>query len=337
MNQGFFFHNKDLQYKFNRNLSFIRDNYPGNPLLNGKFLNEARKGDLSWRVVLRWYLSRNPQKKEKKADPFRLTVHDGSTAVKDGRDMILWLGHASFLIRMNGFTILTDPCLFDLPFIRRDAALPITLNDIGHIDYLLLSHCHRDHFDRRSLRSLDFRGTKALIPLEMLPLLKRHVPGLAAEEAGWYQRYRTSDAAPEIILLPAQHWSNRLLHDTNRVLWGSFFIRGSKRSVFFTGDSAYGPHFAEIKKHMGPADICLMPVGAYKPDYIMQYNHMTPEESVQAYRDLEGRIFFPMHYATYDLSDEPPGEPVRILGPMALKGEIPGNYMPLAVGEPLYF
>ena len=327
---------RGISFRSNSTLSFVRAGYRGNPFLDGRFLNEARKADLSWHTVLRWYLSRNPQKKEKKRDPFRLPVLDAAETVRNGKDMVLWLGHACFLIRMNGFNILTDPCLFDLPFIRRAAALPMPLNDLPRIDYLLLSHSHRDHLDKRSLCSLDLSGGTALVPLGMTETVHRCVSGLEVQEAGWYQRYLTQPRAPEIIFLPSQHWSNRRLRDTNRVLWGSFLVRGAKRSVYFSGDSAYGPHFSMIRHHLGNADICLMPVGAYMPPYIMHNNHMNPREAVDAYRDLEGSVFVPMHYATYDLSDEPPGEPLRILESMSEKSEIPGRFQPLAVGEPLF-
>src|SRR5690606_6295943 len=69
-------------------------------------------------------------------------------------DCIIWLGHASFFIRLAGYSILVDPVFFDLPFIKRQSPLPISPDQLGDIDYILISHDHRDHCDIRSLKSL---------------------------------------------------------------------------------------------------------------------------------------------------------------------------------------
>ncbi len=76
-----------------------------------------------------------------------------------------------------------------------------------------------------------------------------------------------------------------------------------------------------------------MPIGAYKPDYVMKHHHMTPAEAVQAFNDLGGKTLIPMHYGTYDLSDEPLGEPLRLLRELEADGSIEGELRVLKVGE----
>src|SRR5690606_24662459 len=98
--------------------------------------------------------------------------------------------------------------------------------------------------------------------------------------------------------------------------------------------SALGPHFEAIEELLGPMDVCLMPVGAYKPAFLMSKSHMNPHESVKAYNLLHGGTFIPMHYGTFDLSDEPPGEPVRLLRQIAASGMLQGLKIP-AIGEPV--
>ena len=68
----------------------------------------------------------------------------------------------------------------------------------------------------------------------------------------------------------------------------------------------------------------------------MKHAHTNPEEAVQAFHDLEGQYFVPMHYGTYDLSDEPLGEPIRRVRTLAENGGLNGELMELGVGEPLY-
>ena len=80
-----------------------------------------------------------------------------------------WLGHSTTLIRVDGFTILTDPvlgerCGIRLPGvtlgIKRLVAPALARREqFPHIDLILLSHAHFDHLDRPTLRMLESRGT----------------------------------------------------------------------------------------------------------------------------------------------------------------------------------
>ena len=119
----------------------------------------------------------------------------------------------------------------------------------------------------------------------------------------------------------------------NQVLWGSFMLRAKNKQIYFAGDSAYKDHFVEIKELFGEPDFCILPVGAYKPAFMMEQSHLDPREAVQAFHDLGGKLLIPMHFGTFDLSDEPAGEPVRILQAMAAAGKIYGQLHLPAIGE----
>lgn len=88
---------------------------------------------------------------------------------------------------------------------------------------------------------------------------------------------------------------------------------------------------------MGRPQVCLLPVGAYSPRQIMQYAHVNPEEAVEAFNDLGGQIFIPMHYGTYDLSDEPLSEPIKKLQTTFDDIYQKGCLQVPAVGEPVYY
>jgi L-ascorbate metabolism protein UlaG (beta-lactamase superfamily) len=105
--------------------------------------------------------------------------------------------------------------------------------------------------------------------------------------------------------------------------------------IFFAGDTALKGHFEEIRQLFGAPDICMMPVGAYKPAFLMQQSHLNPYEAVEAFHRLGGQTFIPMHYGTFDLSDEPAGEPVRLLQQMAEVGKINGQLVLPAIGQNL--
>lgn len=323
-----------IVYKKNTSLQTVLEGYSGNPFLEKRFLNEQKKRNVSVSSLLKWGMSKNPDRDEKNADPFRLTVERIESLDSVKSDSIIWLGHAGFILNLNNVRILTDPCLTNPIMIKRLSQLPLPIRQIKNIDCLLLSHTHRDHLDAASLRKLNLENTLGLLPLGMGKIVKKYNRSLNIQEAGWYQRYDLPFDGVEIYLLPSQHWSNRhLLGDTNRVLWGSYIIKTKKKTIFFAGDSAYAGHFSRIGELFGPVDICLMPIGAYKPDYIMKQNHVSPWESVQAFHDMQGREFIPMHYGTFDLSDEPPGEPLRVIKKMKKDKAIEGKLTVLNVGQ----
>ena len=240
--------------------------------------------------------------------------------------------------RVAGVTLLFDPVLFNSLGLRRRHSLPCRPEDITGIDYLLLSHGHRDHLDEQSMQLLARQNPamQVLSSLRMGPLLGSLAPSLPVQEAGWWQRYDLGPAAPlEITYLPAAHWHRRGLTDTNKVLWGSFLIRAADKLIYFAGDTAYADHFEAIEARFGPLDIVLIPIGAYKPAFMMSKSHVNPHEAAKAVNVLRAGHIVPMHYGTFDLSDEPASEPLRRLTEVASGGMLRGELHAPAVGEVL--
>ena len=119
--------------------------------------------------------------------------------------------------------------------------------------------------------------------------------------------------------MPSKHWCKRGLFDFNEMLWGGFWleaqneIENKSHKLFFVGDTAYANHFKRIEKILGSPDTVIMPIGAYKPPFMMQNAHINPEEAVKAFEETKGKTLIPMHYGTFDLADEPLGEPIKWL------------------------
>lgn len=278
--------------------------------------------------ILKWrFAYKNPQKQELQNDTFVPRVIE-SAAPGKGTDKLIWLGHASFIIDLGGKRLLLDPCLTSPPTIKRRTKLPFGINEIEP-DLLLVSHGHYDHFDARTIKALGGNGHTTLMPLGLARYAKKLE--LKCVEMEWHQSFRVGDV--EIIFLPSYHWHSRYGFDKNRALWGSFLIRHGGKQIYFCGDSGYNTHFAKIREEYGEMDICIMPLGAYKPDFIMKHSHMNPQESMQAFRDLGGKVFVPMHYGTFVLSDEPPGEGIKIATDAAKDGSLGGELRELDIGE----
>ncbi|UYZ65054.1 MBL fold metallo-hydrolase [Hymenobacter weizhouensis] len=323
----------------NPQLSTIKPKYPGNKMIGREYCNGEELYEPTFKTVIKWQLSENPQKKEKKADTWAPAVVDCTEFLQSQEDGLVWLGHASFLLRVAGVTILTDPVLFSSVGLRHRHALPCRPQDLTGLDLLLLSHGHRDHLDEQSVRLLARHNPqlRAFGPLGMAGLVRGWAPTLPVQEAGWWQQFDLGPDAPfELFFLPASHWHRRGLRDLNTVLWGSFLLRlPDGRTLYFAGDTSMADHFELIEQQFGPLDIVLMPIGAYKPAFMMQLSHVNPHEAAKAANILRAGHVIPMHYGTFDLSDEPASEPLRELEMVAHGGMLRGELHAPAVGEVL--
>jgi L-ascorbate metabolism protein UlaG (beta-lactamase superfamily) len=326
--------NGSIKQIYNPDLPIVKNGWKGNIIIDEKFQNDIIPRNFPLINIFKWQFSSNPQQKEKRNDTFQLQVQNfNSCTMQD--NSIVWLGHASFLMNINGIRLIIDPCFFNMPVpTKRD--LPCSPDSLKSISYLLVSHDHRDHFDKKSVKILVKNNPemKALLPLCGSRLFSgKDLRNIKIQEAGWYQEYRLTDNI-RIVFLPAKHWGRRGLRDENKTLWGSFLIIADNRKIFFAGDTAYDEFlFKEIQNLFGDIDVCLLPIGAYSPQWFMSDSHINPEEAIQIFLDLGGKILIPMHYGTYDLSDEPAGEPIKRLYQFAIQKEITHKIKELAMGE----
>jgi len=298
-----------------------------------RFMNRFQPFQSDMKSMLKWQLSSNPFKAEKKSDSTRLNVFKDADFFNRTESRITWIGHASFLIHLGGKTLLIDPVFTKQPLLKRYSDLPFDPDSLRNIDYLLISHDHRDHCDKKSIQLIAERSPnlKILTGLNVGTLVENWVGNLPIQEAGWYQKYNIDDDF-EIIYVPSRHWSRRGLLDESKRLWGGFFIKYGSTSIYFMGDSGYGPHFKEIAEICGRPDYALMGVGAFEPQWFMHPVHMSPTDAWKAFNDLGGRHFIPMHYGTFDLSDEPLLHPLNVLEKLEKKEMIlqpPGVFIPI--------
>ncbi len=217
---------------------------------------------------------------------------------------LTWLGHASFLVQLDGASLLIDPVFSDRigGLIRRNVPAPLSARELPHIDATLVTHNHYDHLDTPSVRAV---GARTLSGLGMSRLVR-------CEELDWWQSAQVTDRV-RATFVPSQHWSRRGLSDTNRALWGGFVVEGPSGRIYHSGDTAYFEGFAEIGRRFPGLDAALLPIGAYDPPWFMEKQHMNPEQAVQAFADLGARRLVAMHWGTFKLTDEPLDEPPRRL------------------------
>src|SRR6185503_15869109 len=240
---------------------------------------------------------------------------------------LTWLGHASWLVQLEGASLLIDPVLGEsIPVrIRRNVPAPLRADQLPRIDRTLLSHNHYDHFDRPSvlaarasvLAGAGF-GRRLALPVK---------------ELGWWESEPINDRL-SVAFVPSQHWSRRGLFDVNRALWGGFVISSPRSRIYHAGDTAYFDGFREIGRRFPGIDAALLPIGAYDPAWFMEKQHMSPEQAVQAFVDLGARDFLAMHWGTFKLTDEPLDEPPQRLRAEWRRRNLPDERLRiLAVGQ----
>ncbi len=239
-----------------------------------------------------------------------------------------WLGHATVLLDLDGCRLLTDPVWAEYASpvqafaLRRFFAPPLVLAAVPPLDAVLLSHNHYDHFDPPTLRALASRTARFICPLGLGAALQRAgVPAGKITELDWTEPAALPGGLT-VTALPARHFSGRGLADENRTLWAAYALRGPRHRVFFGGDSGPLPGlFEQIGAAHGPFDLTLLPVGAYDP--YAPFIHLTPEQAVAAHQALGGRVIFPVHWGTFDLSFHAWREPVERVMSAATAARVP--------------
>lgn len=231
-----------------------------------------------------------------------------------------WLGHATVLLQIDGYRILTDPvfsnrCGVGLGPVtlglKRRVAPALRLSDLPHIDLILLSHAHMDHWDIPSLRKLESNGT-LVITANMTSDLLRAGRYRQVTEIGWGEK---AQAGPlSVRAFEVNHWGARMRTDTYRG-YNGYLLEMSRYRVLFAGDTAETGAFRRLHTSR-PVDLAIMPIGAYNP--WIRY-HCNPEQAWRMGNDAGAEFLVPIHHQTFELSREPYLEPierfVRAAGP----------------------
>lgn len=287
--------------------------------------------------LLKWKLSRKQDYTDEEKTFLPEVIRGLTERIKSmpSEDFIAWIGHSTFLMRIDGEYFLTDPMFSDRALLPRRKTPPaITGNELGEITSkinVLVSHNHYDHLDAESLRSLPGQA-RIFVPAG----LKGYVEGLErkhVEEMDWWQTFDLGRGM-KVVCLPAQHWSRRIGQGVNATLWASYMIVTPKITIYYAADSGYFIGYKEIGRLFPDIDYALMPTTAYQPRWFMHYAHMDIRETIDAFKDLGAKYFIPTQWGTFHLGDEPPGYPVIELNKMIQEEKLdPSRFIIMNIGE----
>ena len=285
---------------------------------NGAFQNVSytpsfTEGTTYWSVLKQFFFERNIRVQPTQELPAHKTdLHN----LDSSHDALVWFGHSSYFMQIDGKRILVDPVL-------SGSASPLSVgtkafkgannysaDDIPEIDFLFITHDHWDHLDYDTIKKIK-------------PKVKQIITGLGTgehlEHWGYDKKIITEADWNEQIELgndfivntvTARHFSGRGFI-RNKAIWISFVLQTPSMKVFIGGDSGYDKHFKETGEKFGPFDLALLENGQYNAKW--RYIHMLPTEIHTAIKELNAKRVIPVHSAKFALSNHDWDEPLELI------------------------
>lgn len=297
------------QAKFGRKPTGVRlekikqsPHYKNGSFQNQHFTPDFTEGATFYSVLKDFLFKRSKQgKPSQKIPSFKTDL----LALGPDEDVLIWMGHSSYFLQVDGKKILVDPVL-------SGNASPISSGtkafngadiykaaDIPEIDFLFISHDHWDHLDYKLM-------------LQLKPKVKLIITGLGTGEhfecwgfnnnmvieKDWNEAVQLEDGFT-VTVTPSRHFSGRSF-TRNKALWVSFVLQTPNKKIYLGGDSGYDSHFKEIGKQHGPFDLAVLECGQYNKSW--KHIHMMPEETVAAAIDLQAKKLLAVHWGKFMLS-----------------------------------
>ena len=265
------------------------------------------------------------------AEPFDISRWDGQ------RDLqFSWIGHTTFLIKIDDKVILTDPMFsqragsFGWLSPKRYSKTITSTDKLPEVDVVLITHNHPDHLDKDSIKALVHKTRHFIAPLAVGELLEEWgVSHRKIIELDWWQT-KSIDSLT-ITAAPAKHTSERGIFDKNKTLWASYGIQGRKHNVYLSGDSGWHKGLYEIGRRLGPFNVTFFDIGAYGEQKGWKEVHYTPEQAVKAHQAVRGKLMVPSGWGTFDLALFPWHEPIERFLVAAKESDI--DYLTPKIGE----
>lgn len=284
--------------------------------------NFAEEANLAG-VIYRFFFSKSQRNKPSHSLP---SEKSDLKKLKPDENVLVWFGHASYFLQLDGKTFLVDPV-----FSGSASPIPATTrsftgsdvysaDDLPDIDVLFLTHDHWDHLDYQTV-------------LKLKPKVRQVITGLGTgthlcgwgydaalvHEMDWWDHVYLNSGF-KVHATPARHFSGRGFK-RNGSLWTSFALETPSRKIFIGGDSGYDFHFAEIGRKFGPFDLAILECGQYNSDW--RYIHMVPGQWLQAANDLKANAVLPVHWGKFALALHAWDEPIEQISTEFDSSQIP--------------
>lgn len=223
-----------------------------------------------------------------------------SASSKEGKTEVTWYGHATFVVKTPGGTVLAiDPWFGNPKSPDKEAG-----QKLEKVDYILVTHGHSDHTgDAVALGTRT--GAKLVTSFDLGRALMK--AGYPKEQAGVATlgniggQIRAGDAT--VILVPAVH-SSDVTDDTGHHGGGNpmgfvIQLKGGP-TLYHTGDTDVTMDMKQIPERYGPVDVMLACIGGHFT--------MDPKGAALAASYVKAKTVVPMHFQTYPVLAGTPAE-----------------------------
>ncbi len=285
---------------------------------NGSFQNVSHTPDLAEGVTYHSLIKEFLFKKRIRVSPTDTlpSVKTDLLNLDTKADILVWFGHSSYFLQIDGKRILMDPVFsgsaspFSFAIKAFAGTNPYSVDDIPEIDFLFISHDHWDHLDYGTIKKLRPKIRKVICGLGVGEHFEAW--GYKKElivELDWNENIDLG-ANFMVNTTSARHFSGRGF-SRNKSLWLSYVLQTPTIKIFLGGDSGYDSHFAEIGDKFGPFDLAILENGQY--DYKWKYIHMLPDEILKAAQGLKAKSILPVHSGKFALANHSWDEPLEMI------------------------
>jgi L-ascorbate metabolism protein UlaG (beta-lactamase superfamily) len=243
-----------------------------------------------------------------------LTLPDSPTAATN-EGSIFFIGNATVLLRVAGFTILTDPTFIHKHeqtwlggglHTTRLTNPAMELADLPPLDLVLLSHFHGDHFDQVAERDLDRTLPIVTTPQSANDLEERGFTNCIPLDVWESLSVEKGSARLRITATPARHGPplvDFVLPDVMGSVLDVTTADGGVSRIYITGDTLVIDELREIPRRFPDIDIALLHLGGTRVLGILV--SMDAKQGVEAMRIVDPALAIPIHYNDYDVFTSP--------------------------------
>ena len=232
----------------------------------------------------------------------------------DRTDSLTFVGTATTLIRMGGFSVLTDPNFLHRGqraylgkglWSRRLTEPSHQPEDLPALDAVVLSHLHGDHFDRVARRRLSRDQPVITTPAAARRLTDWGFAALGLETWSSTRLERPGESLT-VEALPGIH-ARGLMGALLPPVMGSLLVHrvdgAVRRTTYLTGDTLTGEHVSEIARRHPGIDTVVAHLGGTR--VLLHTVTMDVEQGVDLVRRIGPGEVVPVHYDDYRVFRSP--------------------------------
>lgn len=214
---------------------------------------------------------------------------------------VTWHGHATCTLETDGgVRVVIDPYFDDNP------ACSIGVDEVGDVEYILVTHGHFDHFADCAPLALR-TGAKVVATFEIASFLEseRGVENVHGMNIGGGH---TFEGLGYVKMTHAVH-TGSVAGDADGAYTtdcGGFLVDMDGKTLYHSGDTALIKDFELLRDQV---DVALLPIG--------DNFTMGPADAARAVEMIRPGVVIPIHYGTWPVIEQDPEAFRRLVGDLA--------------------